>query len=354
MRKPKPTTVRVLVVDDSPVFRDAISLTLGEDPGFEVVGFAGDGEEGLARTLALEPDVVVMDVQMPVMDGLEAVRAIMARRPTPILLYTADPRGQSTEWVFEALRAGALEVLLKPSSFPFSDRAASQLRGHVRALAGVRVRPGRGGEAVRPVTVAPRERSRRREVVGIVASAGGPPVLADVVAGLPEDFPMGLLVVQHLAPGFAAHLASWLSSRSRLPVEVAVDGTLLRPGRVVVAPDDRHLEVDGDGRVRTVDGPDVDGHRPSGDRLLQSLASAYGARAVGVVLTGMGRDGVRGLTALRRTGAVTLAQDEATSPVYGMPRQALETGAAQRAVARDHLASLLVRLSRGDDLHPDG
>lgn len=345
--------VTVLVADDSPVFTGLLEDLLTDDPELRLAGVATNGADAVEKVHTLCPDVVLMDLHMPVMDGLDAVQTIMSSRPTPILMMTEDPRGADASWAFEALRRGALELLPKPSP----DRAELvRLRERLLFLSGIRV-VYHAARHARSQALAPPSRDRPRRlppisphergadvaghVVGLAASTGGPPVLAEILGGLPADLPAGVVIVQHLTAGFSGQLVAWLRSHSALPVKLAQDGALVRRGEVLLAPEHAHLLVGRDGRVRLSEGSPLRGHRPSASVLFTSLAESYGANATGVVLTGMGDDGCAGLARMQRAGARTLVQDEATCVVYGMPRRALESGAATEALPRDRLAAAI-------------
>ncbi len=343
--------IRVLVADDSPLFADAIVDVLVRDREIDVVGVACDGAEAVRLTEQLHPDIVVMDVRMPVMDGLAAIEEIMRRAPTPVLVMTSDPRGDSGELSFEALRRGALDLVVKPSAWPVSAGEQEAMRQHLKLLAGVAVvqRAGRRrsenvSRGVEPVVLAA---GASFQAVGIVASTGGPAALAMVLGGLGRAFPLPVLVVQHLAPGFAPRLATWLDAASQLHVRLARQGDTLEPGVVLLAPDDTHMEVDRAAtRVYLDASAPVGGHRPSGTVLLRSLGQACGATAIGVVLTGMGGDGAKGLLTIREAGGLAMVQDEASSVVYGMPRAARELGAASMVVPLQDVAGELERAAR--------
>lgn len=340
-------TLRVLVVDDSALSVEALSAALEADGDIAVVATAVDGRDAVGKVEALRPALVAMDINMPVMDGLEAVERIMASRPTPILLLTGDPGRRGERGIFDALSRGALDLIPKHLAAG-SEAERAWLRDHVRLLASVPVvyrarRPGRRPES----SDAARTVATGAGGVGLVASTGGPPVLADILGALPADFELPILVVQHLAAGFAAHLASWLDGASRLRVRIASSGLKVEGGTVYLAPDGAHLRVEAPDRL-VVDSrsPALDGHRPSGTILLASMAKVWGRRATGVVLTGMGSDGVSGLDEIRRAGGVTLAQDEESSVVYGMPRAARERGAASSILPPPAIAEALVRRRR--------
>jgi two-component system chemotaxis response regulator CheB len=332
--------IRVLVADDSALFRELLSAVIGADPGFEVVAVAADGNAAARLARELKPDVITMDLNMPDADGFSGIARIMAETPTPIMVLT----GNRAEVVgFKALSLGALDILEKPEAGADLQGYGAELRSRLRLLSGVRViRHLRGlrGRKLPP----PPAPGRRVDVVVIGASLGGPRALAALLRGLPTGFPVGIAVVQHIAEGFTEGLASWLSQECQLPVRQAVDGDPLRPGQVLLAPSGRHLLV-GEGLVRLSDGPPVETFKPSVTPLFLSAATAYGARACGVLLTGMGHDGAAGLKVLHDAGAVTLAQDEQSSAVFGMAKAAIDLGAVDRVLALEDLPRTLVALT---------
>jgi len=334
--------IRCLIADDSPAFRAVLRRILERAPDLEVAGEAADGQEAVEQVLALRPDVVTLDVQMPRLGGLEALREIMRVAPTPVVVLSAAV-GAPQSLSFEALRLGAVDVLAKPRGDGEAfERDAEDLRTALRAVAGLVLAGRRHGATPRPPpppAVAPRAAA----AVGIAASTGGPAALARILASLPQGYPLPVLVVQHIAPGFERGLVSWLASIAPVPVKLAEDGERVGAG-VYVGPDGRHLAVRA-GRVRLDDGPPVNGFRPSGTPLFASLAREYGPRSAGIVLSGMGDDGAEGLLYLRRAGGFTAAQGPASSIVYGMPRAALETGAAALSVELEDVPALLVRLA---------
>lgn len=341
--------IRVLIVDDSSLFSEAVTRVLSEDSGLQVVGVATDGRMAVDLALRLRPNVITMDIQMPVMDGLTAIERIMASAPTPILVLTADPRGVSGDLSFEALRRGALDLVHKPVLVGNSVEG-KLLRERVRFLASIpvvrHVAGNFGGARERERTDVGDSEAAQPRMVGIVASTGGPAALARIFEELPADFPAPIAVVQHMAPGFVGGLVSWLQRSCPLQVVVAEQGLILKAGMIAFAPDQAHLKIGFGARCNLVDTPAVGGHRPSGNVLLQSIATTWRRRAVGVVLTGMGDDGVDGLTELRNGGGWTGAQDEATSVVYGMPKAARQAGAAQEILPVDRVAHALNRVVR--------
>jgi two-component system, chemotaxis family, protein-glutamate methylesterase/glutaminase len=377
--------IRCLVVDDSRAFRAILRAILSQAQGVEVVGEAADGDEAVAKVHALRPDVVTMDVRMPGKDGLGAIADIMAGAPTPIVVVSAEAGPERQGIAFEALQLGAIEVLGKPRSDGAGrfERDAEAIRLAVRAVAGLKLvtRHARARRAVAPVKPAPLRGSdapapRRpaptlvpgtmpvvslapapwtaprpaglpaaERVIGIAASTGGPAALARILAALPGEFPLPILVVQHIAQGFEGGLVHWLAGETSLRVKLAADGDALAAGSVFIAPDGRHMGIVA-GRIRLWDGAPIRGFRPSGTVLFQSLASECGANAAGLVLSGMGDDGSEGLASLRARGAWTAAQGPATSVIFGMPRAAIERGAAAETLELDEVAAALLKFAR--------
>ena len=333
--------IRVLVADDSELFRELLARVVAAEPGFEVVAVAADGNEAAAQADQLKPDVITMDLNMPDADGFSGIARIMADTPTPILVLTAN-REEAVG--FRALSLGALDILEKPQATTDLEEYGRLLRSRLRLLAGVKVIRHVRGLRERAATT-PRRRTSRAELVVIGASLGGPRALAALLRGLPPGFPVPIAIVQHIADGFTEGLASWLASEARLDVHEGKDGEALVAGRVLLAPTGRHLLV-GDGFVRLSDAPAVDTFRPSVTPLFLSAARAYGPRVCGVILTGMGRDGAEGLRAIRDGGGTTLAQDESTSAVFGMPRAAIELGAVERVLPIDEIPRALTELTR--------
>ncbi|SET95155.1 chemotaxis-specific protein-glutamate methyltransferase CheB [Stigmatella erecta] len=340
--------LRVVVAEDSPTARRLLVEILRADPGLEVVGEARDGLEAVELVHRLRPQLVTMDIQMPHMDGLEATRRIMTEVPTPVVVVsTLVERDIQTS--MSALRAGALAVLQKlvgPES-PDFERESRHLRDTLRAMSAVKVVrhwPQRASVLPPRPAVAPGPRSRPA-VVAIATSTGGPAALHRIFSELPADFPLPILVVQHIALGFAEGMARWLDSVTPLKVKVAEDGEPLKPGTVYVAADDRHLGVTTDGRAQVSNAAPVGGFRPSGTFLFRATARAYGAASVALILTGMGQDGLDGLRELRQGGGRVLAQDEATSVVFGMPGVVIAAGLADAVLPLDAISAHLKELA---------
>ena len=326
---------RAVIVDDSPIARALVREWLETDNEIEVVGEAADGEAAIELVTRLRPDVATIDLRMPGISGLELVAYLMAKTPLPILVLTGENTRDDAGLAFEAVRRGALDLLPKPSAH--DEDAVRSLRARVRWLASVPVvrhievrRPLEPIEPVAPALPRSLRSSGDPMIVGIAASAGGPTALATVVGSLSAELPICLVIVQHLPKGFAPSFVSFLQARCSLAVRLAEPGMVPPVATAVIAPDDHHLELI-DGRFALTSGPPVEGHRPSGTVLLRSLAS-LGSAAIGVVLSGIGRDGADGLRAMRERYATTFAQDATTSVVYGMPRAAMEEGGAQQAL----------------------
>jgi two-component system chemotaxis response regulator CheB len=328
--------IRVVIVDDSATMRSLIAATLRRDPEIEVVGQAGDPLEAREAIKALNPDVITLDVEMPNMNGLEFLEKIMRLRPMPVVMVsTLTVRG--AEATLEALSLGAIDCVAKPSTGgadAFDDLAAK-----VKAAARARVR------ASPSATAKPAERLDHKpdgRVIAIGSSTGGVEALITVLSRFPANCPP-TVITQHMPGTFTKSFAERLDRLCAPRCEEASDGAPLESGRVYLAPGgDNHLEVT-EQRCRIVAGERVNGHRPSVDVLFNSMARAFGRRGVGVILTGMGRDGAQGLLAMRQAGARTLGQDESTSVVYGMPKAAFEIGAVERQAPLERLAAEMLK-----------
>ena len=342
--------LRIVVAEDSPTARRLLVEILRADPSLTVVGEAKDGVEAVELVQRLRPDLVTMDIQMPRMDGLDATRRIMTEVPTPVVVVsTLVERDIQTSMA--ALRAGALAVLQKPvgPESPDFDAESRRLRDTLKAMAEVKVVrrwPDRVVASATPTEAVPPRATQRPAVVALAASTGGPAALHRVLSGLPAGFPVPLLVVQHIALGFSQGFATWLGTAGPLPVKVAEDGEPLLPGHVYLAPDDRHLGLHAEGRVEVSRAAPVNGFRPSATWLFRSVARAYGAHSLAVVLTGMGQDGLEGVRDLRGAGGHVLAQDEPSCVVYGMPGVVVGAGLAHEVVPLPSIASRLLQATR--------
>ena len=342
------TSVRVLIVDDSPVARAVLKHVLEADADIRVVGMAATGYEAVEMTATLRPDVVTMDLVMPGMDGMKATEEIMAHNPTPILFLSAFVGREGVCTRSDVLAAGALDVVEKPSTMPDPqwESEADALVRKVKSLARVPVvthmhRARRESDRSRPAAVDAR---RAMQVVAIGASTGGPKVVEDLLSSLPAGYGASVIVIQHMADPFIGAMVTSLRRRCALRIKVAETGDRLLPGTVLIAPPEAHLTVLAGGRVHIEAGAPVRGFRPSIDVTFASIARIYGSRGCGVLLTGMGADGAAGLLAIREAGGTTLVQDEATCAVFGMPRAAIDLGAAQQVLPPAGLARRLLSL----------
>lgn len=345
--------IRVLVVDDSAVSRRVISTILASDSAIQVVGEARDGREAVQLVAALQPDIITMDVRMPVMDGLQATEEIMAYHPTPILVITSSLTRHDRNLTFQMLNAGALEVWEKPTDLTLAQGEANRMRllERVKVLSRVKVlthlrgrrRKSPTTETNIPLLLASASPPSQRWLIVVGASTGGPRVLYKLLHSLPASIPASIIIVQHIAEGFVGTMVDWLDNHSPLTVELAQHRGNLKNGHVYVAPDTHHLRVDANWTVHLETEPDNLLY-PSVDVTMQSAAKVLPKQTIGVLLTGMGRDGAQGLLALRRSGARTIAQDRATSAIWGMPRAAEEAGAAMEFLAADLIAPRLVAL----------
>ena len=343
--------IKVLVVEDSAVVRDFLVHVLCADPDIHVVGTATNGEEAIEAVERRRPDVITMDIHMPGMDGLEATRRIMETDPVPIIIVSGsvDPREVAT--TFDAMEAGALAVLRRPAGIGHPDHEATvtELLQTVKLMSEVKVvrrwSRARREAAARPAETGPAREPAKVRIVAIGASTGGPPVLQTILAGLPRDFPVPLVIVQHMAAGFIGGFVEWLAQSSHLPVELAVQGQPMLPGHVYVAPDEFQMKVARGGKiVLTKDAPE-NGLRPSVSVLFRSVAESYGCDAVAGLLTGMGRDGAAELRLLKKEGAATFAQDKDSSVVHGMPGEAIRLDAVMFVLPPEKIAAVLTNLA---------
>lgn len=331
------------MVDDSAVVREVLSRELSADPDIEVVGVAVDPYVARDKIVALSPDVLTLDLEMPRMEGITFLRRLMRYRPMPVVVVSSlTPEGSET--ALDALAAGAVDVIAKPGPAYALGDMAQELVARVKVAASARVGQADWDRASRLSPPALRETSTK--IIAMGASTGGTQALARVISSLPQNS-AGVLVVQHMPEGFTRSFAQRLDAESAMDVAEATDGALVTPGRAWIAPGNRHMVLRRSGavyRLEVKDGPLVSRHRPSVDVLFRSVAQAAGRNAVGVLMTGMGADGADGLGEMRRAGGVTIAQDEQTSVVWGMPGEAVAGGAACEVLPLQAIAPRLVRL----------
>jgi two-component system chemotaxis response regulator CheB len=340
--------VRVMIVEDSAVVRQLLAHIVLRDSRLELAAAVPSAEEALAELARVRPDVISMDIRLPGMDGLEATRQIMAQQPTPIVVIADAVEEQGLRISMNALRAGALSVVEKPlgPSREGWERVADSICMQLYIMSQVPVirrRPPRpsGAAALRAQEAS--ALPARPALVGIAASTGGPPALARVLGSLPADFPVPILLVQHMGAPFMEGFASWLDGLVAPRVMLAENMALPRPGHVYVAPGDRHLGVTAGGLLQVRDAPPVGGQRPAADVMFETMARTLGPRGLGILLTGMGEDGARGLAALRNAGGLTLAEDETTAVVYGMPAAAVRLGGVSASLPLESIGPRLLR-----------
>ena len=342
--------IRVLIVDDSPTLRILIRRILESDPEIQVVGEAANGEEAIALCQKLNPDIITMDIQMPRMDGYEAIRHIMAEMPRPIVVLTTTKSDIRLGITYKAIENGALMVIGKPKGMPGIDPEADMIISQIKAMADVKVvrrhRWSQMGQPKMPEKAAmPRSaRLQPLRLVTVGVSTGGPPALQVILSRLPADFSAPILVVQHISRNFISGLATWLNETTPLQVKVAQAGEKLKPGMVYLAPDEKHLTVTADGSVWLKNMSLVDGHCPSATVLFESAAAVNGPATAGVILTGMGSDGARGLKTLHDAGGYTIAQDEASCIIFGMPKEAISMGAVNEVLPLEMISDRLKEL----------
>jgi two-component system, chemotaxis family, protein-glutamate methylesterase/glutaminase len=362
------TKIRVLIIDDSAFLRRTLPRLLASDPELEVVGVAADGAEGIRMVIALHPDVVILDVLMPGMDGLEALKQIMRDTPTPVVMLSAltQPGGQETR---EALALGAADVVFKPSGSVSLDiqTRRDELIEKIKAAASGPTIGGRGMDASRAQfrslidRLAPDAKTDADEpaeahgvgkrLVAIAASTGGPAALEILLPMLPADLAAGIVIVQHISADFTKQLVEWLNDRSSITVREAEHEMPIVPGLALLSPADLHMTVARSAHqglvVHLSREPAGTSHRPSADVLFRSIAATCAAETCAIILSGMGSDGALGLRAIRARGGWTIAQDEATSLVYGMPARAMDAGAVCRSLPIDDIAAEIIRVVAG-------
>lgn len=344
--------VSVLIVDDSSIVRQVLTRELSRQPGIRVVGSAPDPFVARDMILRLNPDVVTLDIEMPRMDGLTFLRKLMKYHPIRVIVVSSlAAKGTST--AIACLEAGAIEVVAKPDASYSVGDVADRLATIIRGARNIRLQAPRGEAATgtRPAGAHAQASliETTHKVVALGASTGGTEALRLVLQSLPKQCP-GIVITQHMPEGFTAAFASRLDTLCDLEVKEAASGDWVVPGRALIAPGNRHLKLDRDGAryiARVVDGPRVNRHRPSVDVLFESVARVAGNNAFGAIMTGMGNDGAVGLLAMRKAGAVTVAQDEATCVVYGMPREAVKAGAAQVVTPLDEIPAHILAFASG-------
>ncbi len=330
-------------MDDSVFRREALGAMLASDSGIKVVGEAKDGIEAIEMTEQLRPSVITMDFKMPRMDGPEAIRNIMARTPTPIIVISVTIESQM-KFTFKCLELGALDFV--PVRYD-TDRMTQELIDKVKVVSKVRVirhvRP-EIAHKVKPAKKPVKKKKASTKIVAIAVSTGGPQALEKILPCFSNDFPVGIVIVQHIAERFSRELAMWLDEKTRITVAEAKDRDRIKPGIALIAPGGRHLIVEKNGSVTITEEPKGLVNIPSADVMLESVARAYGPKALAIIMTGMGYDGARGMTVIKESGAGTIAQDEKSSMVFGMNKAAIENGSIDRIVSLDDIPDTVMEM----------
>jgi len=345
--------IRVLIVEDSPVAQEFLAYIFASDPEIEVVGVAENGLEALDLVNLERPDIITMDIHMPIMDGFEATRKIMETVPTPIVIVSSSTRSKEVSSTFRAMEAGTLAVILRPPGIghPDYDAASRDLIRTVKTMSEIKVvrrtsERTRENTLSRPVVPQAPEAISDIQIAAIGASTGGPPALQRILSGLPHDLTFPALIVQHIARGFVEGFREWLANASSIPIHIASHSGYPLPGHVYIAPDGFHMEIAAGPRIVLSDRPPENGLRPSVAALFRSVSQVLGPRAVGILLTGMGRDGVDELKVMKDKGAITIAQDMESSVVHGMPGEAIKINAATYVLPPEGIADFLSVLSK--------
>lgn len=342
--------IRLLVVEDSKTVQKALVAAFEADPELQVVGVAESGEEAVEAAASLKPDLITMDLHLSGMNGLEATRAIMSTSPVPIVVVSGKVDTGDSDLLFRFMEAGVLMVLPKPAPVgtPGYHESVASLIHHIKLMSEIKVvrRVFPAGAPAPWPKVPPARESGSIKVIAIGASTGGPPLLRQILASLPEKFGAAVLVVQHMAVGFTENFVHWLNHHSRLPVRLAADGMAITAGEVYVAPDGSHMEATPAGRISLSCAPPENGVRPSVDALFRSVAQSYGSSAAGIILSGMGKDGAAELKTLKERGGLCIAQDRESSLVFGMPGEAIKIDAVQHVLSPEGIINMLAAVTK--------
>lgn len=342
--------IKVLIVEDSPVIQEILVFTISSDPEFKIVGVASNGEDAIEFALKEKPDVITMDLHMPKLNGLEATREIMETNPTPIVVVTGSAALNDIAVSFSLMEAGALAIVRKTHSITHPDykQEARELITTIKLMSEVKLvrrkpklsnitQPNSGNSSKIQI-------GSQFKMLVMGASTGGPLVLQKIISKLPKNYPLPILIVQHISPGFIGGFIEWLTNTTNQAIHLAVNGEKPLPGHIYFAPDGFHMGVESGPRIFLSPHPPENGLRPSVAYLFRTAADSFKNEAIGVLLTGMGRDGAAELKLLKEQGAVTIAQDKESSVVHGMPGDAIKLNAASYVLSPDEIANMLISL----------
>ncbi len=341
--------IRVLVVDDSPVTREFLVHILSSDPEIQVIGTASNGEEAVEFTRKNKPDVITMDIHMPGMNGFEATRTIMETDPLPIVIVSASWNPEEVQKTFLCMEAGAITALAKPPGIghPEYEKRAEEIITTVKLMSEVKVvkrYPRLRYQKPLPLASPKVEKRGEIKIIAIGASTGGPPALQSILSGLSKDISVPVLIVQHIAKGFLTGLVEWLGHTTGFPIHIGNHGKIPLPGHVYFAPEDLQMGVDNSGRIALSKDDPINNVRPSASYLFRSISNIFREKAIGVLLTGMGKDGAVELRLMKMRGAITIAQDKDTSVVHGMPGEAIKLDGATYVLPIDRIYEMLESL----------
>ncbi|BCB95190.1 chemotaxis response regulator protein-glutamate methylesterase [Dissulfurispira thermophila] len=335
--------IRVLIVDDSRLIRELIIEMLSADKDIIIAGEASNGSKAVQMVKELKPDIVTMDIEMPVMNGLDAIEHIMSENAVPILVVTSKNDAQTA---YDAISRGALDLVQKPE---VNLNGAKEFIAKIKLLSGVKVVTHIAGRrrsaGIKPLEAAVFSFEKEGGIIAIASSTGGPKALSIILSSLPSKFPFPIVIAQHISDGFVHGMAEWLNKVSKLNVKVASDGDLLTPATVYISPSEMHMKVSPSKTITFIERQQKDIYHPSCDMLLSSVADVYGKNCIGIILTGMGTDGVEGMRKIKKSGGVTIAQDEKTSVIFGMNKAAIDSGCIDRILPIEKISRDLVDIA---------
>lgn len=345
--------IKVLIVEDSLSVSKVLTDILNSDPHIMVTGVAYNGKEAVEMASCLKPDIITMDIHMPVMDGLEATKQIMARNPVPILIICASALEPETDMAFKAISYGALDVIdKKQAGITGNEEYRKKLTEKIKFLSRITVirhplAAFSDRKEIKKSFEVPKKEILDR-IIAIATSTGGPDALRKILKDFPQKLPCGVVIVQHITSGFLEGLVAWLNSECQIKVKIAENSEEICPGTVYMAPTDLQMRVEQGGRIHLSNEPVHNGHKPSGDILLESVANVYKEKAIGVILTGMGRDGAMGIKAIKQMNGKTIAQDEKSCAVFGMPKAAIDMGVVDNVLPLENITEGIMQILRNN------